>query len=87
MGGSSSNDSKEKKEAQSNRVLVIGSIGIDQTIFMADIPKLGETKKGDITKNPGGKGNNQAIACARAGGETIFIGAVGDDFDKMLKKI
>lgn len=80
MGGNASTPSS------SNYVLIIGSIGIDQTIFSEDIPKYGEINKGKIVKNPGGKGNNEAIACARAGGETIFIGVVGDDSDQYLKQ-
>ena len=67
-------------------MLIIGSIGIDQTTFNKDIPKYGEINVGKIVKNPGGKGNNEAIACARAGGETLFMGVVGDDFDKYLKQ-
>ena len=77
MGGSSSN---------SKKILVIGSIGMDISIFSEDIPKSGETKKGKTLINPGGKGNNQAISCARAGGETIFMGVVGDDYYKKLKQ-
>lgn len=69
-----------------NKVLVIGSIGMDQITFLSEIPKFGETTRGRIKTSPGGKGNNQAIACARAGGETTFVGVVGDDYDKILKK-
>ena len=72
--------------ASPKKVLIIGSIGMDQTIFNDDIPKFGVTKKGKIAKNPGGKGNNEAIACARAGGETRFIGVVGDDYDTLLER-
>ena len=70
----------------SKTILVIGSIGMDQTIFMRQVPKLGEAQFGEIKDSPGGKGNNQAVACARAGGATTFIGVVGDDFHDELKK-
>ena len=43
------------------------------------MPKIGETKEGgDIEINLGGKGNIEAVACGRAGEDTIFLGAVGD---------
>jgi ribokinase len=43
-------------------------------------PIPGETIHGFSTKYfPGGKGANQAVAAARAGGEVMMIGAVGDD--------
>ena len=72
--------------SKGTKVLIIGSIGMDQTIFKDDIPKYGEIKKAKIVKNPGGKGNNEAIACARAGGETTFIGVVGDDYQTVLER-
>lgn len=43
-------------------------------------PEPGETiLGGDFFMFPGGKGANQAVAAARAGGEVTFICAVGDD--------
>lgn len=43
-------------------------------------PGRGETVTGrDFTTVPGGKGANQALAAARAGGDVAFLGAVGDD--------
>ena len=38
--------------SNSNKVLIIGSIGIDQTTFNKDIPKYGEINVGKIIKNP-----------------------------------
>lgn len=67
-------------------ILVIGSIGMDLITSMKNIPKTGKIKRGDIKTSPGGKGNLEAIACARAGGEIAFIGVVGDDFNQRLKK-
>ena len=62
-------------------ILVIGSIGMDQITKLNDMPQAGGTKTGEIKSSPGGKGNNQAIACARAGGDTAFIGVVGNNFN------
>ena len=69
-----------------NKILVIGSIGMDQTILLKQAPVLGAAELADIKDCPGGKGNNEAVACARAGGDTAFIGVVGDDYDQKLKK-
>ncbi|MFD0823592.1 PfkB family carbohydrate kinase, partial [Micromonospora zhanjiangensis] len=44
------------------------------------LPSPGETVLGsDFAMLPGGKGANQAIAVARAGGRCTFLGAVGSD--------
>jgi len=61
-------------------ILVFGSIGMDLTTYVPTLPRLGETLSGSsyITV-PGRKGNNQAVAAARLGAQTQFIGRVGDD--------
>jgi len=61
-------------------ILVFGSINMDLTTYISKLPRPGETLRGDsyITV-PGGKGNNQAVACARLGAKTQFIGRVGND--------
>ena len=66
--------------------MVIGSIGYDQKIFLDEMPEIGSTKIGNIEISLGGKGNIEAVACARAGEETIFLGAVGNnDYGNLLK--
>ena len=61
-------------------ILVFGSINMDITAYVPRIPKPGETLHGHSYINvPGGKGNNQAVCCARLGADTKFIGRVGDD--------
>ncbi|HEY9524463.1 MAG TPA: PfkB family carbohydrate kinase, partial [Thermopolyspora sp.] len=53
---------------------------MDLVAYMETAPKRGETITGrDFRVIPGGKGANQAIAAARAGGQVVFVGAVGDD--------
>lgn len=61
-------------------ILVFGSISMDLTTYVPTLPRLGETLRGStyITV-PGGKGDNQAVAAARMGVKTGFIGRVGDD--------
>lgn len=62
------------------RVAVLGSINMDLTTFTPRFPEPGETLLGDsFTTSQGGKGANQAIAAARSGAQTTFLGAVGDD--------
>ena len=70
------------------KICIIGSIGYDLTTYMYQFPKAGETIVGKkFIQNPGGKGDNQAIAAARVGGDVTFIGAVGDDnYGELLKK-
>lgn len=62
-------------------ILVAGSANLDFVIRASHIPAPGETVLGrEFCIFPGGKGANQAIACARAGGSaTEMLLALGDD--------
>jgi ribokinase len=62
-------------------ILVAGSANLDFVVRAAHIPAPGETVMGQtFTTYPGGKGANQAVACARAGGAaTAMLLALGDD--------
>ena len=62
-------------------ILVAGSANLDFVVRAAHIPGPGETVLGHAFKTyPGGKGANQAVACARAGGaSTHMLLALGDD--------
>ena len=61
-------------------VLVVGSSNTDMIIRVPRIPKPGETVLGGaFSMAPGGKGANQAVAAARAGGRATFVARVGDD--------
>ncbi len=62
------------------RILVIGSSNTDMIIKLDRIPQPGETiLGGEFATAPGGKGANQAVAAARAGGEVTFVARVGRD--------
>ncbi len=63
------------------KLLCVGSVNMDLVITMEDhVPAAGETVFGtDYCSIPGGKGANQAVAAARAGGAVTFLGRVGDD--------
>ena len=60
-------------------VVVVGSYVQDLTWQCAALPSAGETVVGNFVTGPGGKGSNQAVAAARAGAATAFVGAVGRD--------
>lgn len=62
------------------RIVVYGSINMDLVVRTAAMPAPGQTVLGrDFATIPGGKGANQAVACARLGAETHLAGAVGTD--------
>ena len=61
-------------------VVVVGSANIDLTVEVDHRPVGGETVLGsDLAVGPGGKGANQAVAAARLGASTAFVGCVGGD--------
>ena len=63
-----------------NKIIVAGSLHYDIMLAAHHRPEKGETVMGSgCSYKFGGKGGNQAVAAARAGGAVRFIGAVGDD--------
>lgn len=71
------------------RMVVFGSLSQDFVVNVPRLPAKGETIRGtDFGMFAGGKGNNQAMAAARAGGdlvEVVMVGRVGaDQFGDML---
>jgi ribokinase len=62
------------------RVVVVGSANADLVLTVQRRPGAGETVLGgELVTLPGGKGANQAVAAARLGATTSFVGRVGDD--------
>lgn len=59
---------------------VVGSANLDLTAVGERLPTAGETVGGAVLRRqPGGKGANQAVAAARLGARSRFVGAVGRD--------
>lgn len=67
-------------------VVVIGSFNVDHVWTAATLPQAGETLSGDYASGPGGKGFNQAVAAARAGAQTCFVCALGEDAGGQLAR-
>lgn len=62
------------------RIVVIGSANIDLVTRVPRSPKPGESLIGrSFMTVTGGKGANQAVAAARLGASTVFVGCVGND--------
>lgn len=61
-------------------IAVAGSVNMDLVFRSARLPLPGETVMGSaFHQYPGGKGANQAVACARQGAQVSMIGRVGAD--------
>jgi ribokinase len=64
----------------SSRIVVVGSSNTDMIIKVPHVPMPGETIiGGTFSTAAGGKGANQAVAAARAGGDVTFVARVGED--------
>ena len=63
-----------------NKIVVVGSSNVDLIMKMHHLPEKGETVTGaKFMQVYGGKGANQAVAAARAGGNVTFVSCVGED--------
>lgn len=66
--------------SSTGRIVVVGSLNADLTVYCERLPQPGETVHGNgFAVNPGGKSANQAVAAGRLGGHVSLVGAVGDD--------
>ena len=64
----------------SSTIIVAGSVNMDLVVRANRMPKEGESLIGSgFRMVPGGKGANQAVAAARLGSATHFVGRVGSD--------
>jgi len=64
----------------SSSIIVVGSSNTDMIIKLERIPRPGETiLGGEFVTAAGGKGANQAVGAACAGGQVTFIARVGRD--------
>lgn len=61
------------------RVVVVGSFNVDHVWTLPRHPHSGETLAANYATGPGGKGFNQATAAVRAGADTVFLCALGED--------
>lgn len=71
-----------------DKICVVGSLSCDFVMRVPRRPKKGETIVGtEFHTFAGGKGNNQALAAARAGGIVSMVGRVGrDHFGEMIEQ-
>lgn len=69
-------------------IVILGVFVADTAYRASRQPKMGETLLGNgFALGPGGKGSNQAVAAARAGGDTAFLSKLGvDAFADMAMK-
>lgn len=69
-------------------VSILGIFVADTAYLAKRLPAIGETITGSgFSVGPGGKGSNQAVAAARAGGKVSFISKIGrDTFGDMALK-
>ena len=66
---------------------MVGSANVDLVARCERLPRPGETvTDADFARMPGGKGANQAVAAARLGARTRFVGRIGTD-DLVLRSL
>lgn len=68
------------------KVIVVGSFNVDHVWRCPELPAPGATLAGEYASGPGGKGFNQAMAAVRAGADTCFVCALGNDAGAALAR-
>jgi ribokinase len=71
-------------------IVVVGGANMDYLVRGEELPKPGETAKGNLFQEaPGGKGANQAVAATRLGARVMLVARVGEDRrgKKILKRL
>lgn len=67
------------------KITVLGSINMDLIFTVDQMPVKGETRFSEhFLMSPGGKGANQAVACAKQNVATNMLGSIGDDALSMM---
>ena len=80
--------STHPRTMESTDILCYGSLNIDYVYQVENISRPGETVKSlSLQTFPGGKGANQSVAAARAGGRVHHAGSIGQDGAWMLDKL
>jgi ribokinase len=73
-------DDVSEQSAAPGRVVVLGSLNVDHTVWVDRLPQPGEAVVGRAhAVTLGGKGLTQAVAAARQGAEVAVVGSVGRD--------
>lgn len=72
----------------SKPIVILGIFNADTSYRAERLPKIGETILGEsFVLGPGGKGSNQAVAAAKAGGRAHIVTRLGaDDFAKVARQ-
>ena len=61
-------------------IAVLGSVNLDIVAKVVRLPEPGETVTGaELSRFPGGKGGNQALAARRLGADVSLVACVGND--------
>lgn len=69
-------------DRQGEKIVVVGSMNIDVTIYVNEIPGAGENQMANkVYIFPGGKGGNQAVGVGKLGGQVYMIGCLGNDME------
>lgn len=80
MGGHLARPRSVGQGALVPHIIVVGSVNLDLVARVPRLPGPGETVAATgLSRVPGGKGANQALAARRLGAEVALVAAVGDD--------